>query len=96
MPATTNTRAFGFAGLAVGAGSIIASVAAFFKLISTSSYLLAFAYAVAHMRHHIAHEQDYLAIAQLCGALVAIVGSLFVALLMAYLGKPATLEAESK
>lgn len=79
-------RGAAIAGLALGGASIVASVYAFFQLLSTPTYLTALAYAVAHVRAGAASRDDVFAFAQLVGAIIAIIGALVTSHLLCYFG----------
>jgi len=85
-----NTRAVGYTGLAAGGASLLATIAAFFKLLSDPKYLVALYHALVDAHHHGATADDQLALAQLVAACVAIFGGFVVAILASYLGKPKT------
>ncbi len=86
-----NSHATGFAGLAIGGGSIIAAVAAFFHLLSDPSYLAALFVAVQHARMHAMTSVDIQTFAQIAGAAIATLGAAVCSLLLAYFGKPTTI-----
>lgn len=92
MLARCNTYRVGFAGLAIGGAAIIASVAAFFRLLANPPYLIALYWALEHVRAHDAATlpADLATLAQLAGALVAIGGAVVLALLMSYFGMPSS------
>jgi hypothetical protein len=91
-----NDHRTGFAGLFLGGTAIVGSVAAFFKLLAQPTYLVHLGYAIAHLRYHVTTDADDLALAQLCAALFAVVGSLCVGFLLAYFGRPATVASDPK
>ena len=87
-----NSHATGLAGLAIGGTSIIAAVAAFFHLLSDPSYLAALFVAVQHARTGETTQVDIQTFAQIIGAAVATLGAAVVSLLLAYFGKPKTIQ----
>lgn len=91
-----NTRAVGFAGLGIGAVSITAAVAAFFKLLSDPHYLIALAHALVNVRRGDATDDNWYALAQLVGCFIAIVGAAVISILSSYLGRPAKLSDTPK
>jgi len=95
MLSKLNTHGVAFAGLAIGGGSIVASVAAFFRLLSNADYFDALIRAVLHARNHALDNADYYTFAQIAAAVVAIVGAIVVALLLSYFGMPRTVDASA-
>jgi hypothetical protein len=91
-----NTKAVGFAGLGIGAASIIAAVAALFKLLSDPHYLIALAHAIANAHAGTATDDNWYTLAQLAACAIAIFGAAVVALLSAYLGRPAQISDTPK
>jgi len=81
----------GYAGLAIGSGSVLLSIGAFFKLVSDPHYLVALSHAIVNARAGVATDDNWYALAQLAGAFIAIVGSTVLAVLASYVGRPAKL-----
>ncbi len=90
-----NSHGTGYAGLLLGGGSIVASVAAFFRLLSSPTYLDALFAAVMHARAHALTAADVQTYAQLAGACVAIIGAIAVALLLTYFGRPLSVASDT-
>ncbi len=90
-----NSHAVGYAGLAIGAGSIIGSIAGFFRLVSDPTYLDALFVLAMHAHRHAMTAADTQTLAQLCAAFLAIVGAFVVALLASYFGRPVTVPGDS-
>jgi|GEM_PF-3452449 len=90
-----NSHGIGLAGLAIGGGSIVASVAGLFKLLSDPTYLDALFIAAVHSRAHAATAVDVQTYSQLVASGVTIVGAVVVALLMTWLGRPTTVPSNT-
>lgn len=85
--------ASGRAGLWIGGAAVVVPpVAAFFKILSEPTYLVVLAHALEHaylaLRGHggVIPDDEQLAIAQLVGAFIAMLGGFTLALLIAYYG----------
>lgn len=87
---TLNTKGVGLAGLAVGGTAIVASVGAFFKLLTSPSYLIALYWAISNAKHQRFTPDDGQVVAQAAAAVIAIVGAFVVAVLLSWLGMPTT------
>lgn len=85
-----NTKPVGLAGLAVGGTAIIGSVGALFKLLSSPAYLVSLYWALSHIKHGVATNNDALIIAQCVGGVIAIGGAFVIAILLAWIGMPST------
>jgi hypothetical protein len=83
-----NTRNVGYFGLAAGGASVLATIAALFKLLSDPKYLVALYHALVDAHHHATTADNQFALAQLVAACVAIFGGFVIAILASYLGKP--------
>lgn len=90
-----NTHRVGSAGLLIGGTSIVASVAALFRLVADPTYVDALFVAIMHARAHATTAADVQTYAQLVGAAVAILGAVIVALLLSYLGRPTTVPSDA-
>jgi hypothetical protein len=90
-----NTHGVALAGLAIGGGSIVASVGALFKLLSDPTYIDALFVAIMHAREHKFDSNDLMTYAKLAAAFFAIVGAIVIALLLTYFGRPASVPADA-
>lgn len=88
-----NAIASGKAGLWLGGAAVVVPpVAAFFKILSDPTYLVVLSHALEHvylaLRHHGGSipDAEQLALAQLAGAFIAMIGGFTLALLIAYYG----------
>lgn len=94
-PSVVLKRGAAIAGLALGGTTIVASVFAFFQLLSDPAYLTALYFACAHVRAHTATGDDIHTFAQLVGSLIAIVGALVTSHLLCYFGLSKTAAANA-
>lgn len=92
----TNSHRTGFLGLFVGGSTLIfAAVGALFRLLSRPQYLVDLYHAIRAEQYHTASAADALAVAQLGGACIALIGALVLALLLTYFGRPYTVAPDS-